>query len=210
MIVDDHPLMRRGFAEVISDQSRLELCAEAASAADALKTVKTAKPDLMIVDICLPDTSGLELIKRISATRESPRILVASIHDETLFAERCLRAGAMGYINKAEPAEKVVEAIFRVLEGEVYLSTDMTGRLLKGVVSGPHAIESSPIDKLTDREIEVFDLIGRGLTTREISAKLHVSIKTVETHREHIKTKLELESAVELTRHAVQWVLENG
>jgi DNA-binding NarL/FixJ family response regulator len=209
MIVDDHPLMRRGYAELISDEPALELCGEASTCAAANQLARQLKPDLIVVDISLPDSSGLELIKQIVASRLESRILVCSIHDESIYAERCLRAGAMGYINKTEPPEAVVEAMMSVLGGEVYLSPRMTRQLLKHVVRGDKGEEVTSIELLTDRELEVFDLIGRGLTTREIANRLHLSIKTVETYRDNIKGKLGLANSAELVRHAVQWVLES-
>lgn len=209
LLVDDHPMVRRGFADVIADEPALELCGEAANASDAMTQARELKPDLMIVDLGLPDQSGVELIKRVKATKLKSRILVSSIQDESLFAERCLRAGAMGYVNKAEPPETVLEAIFCVLDGEIYLSPDMTRRLVRGV-AGKDAKGGTLIDSLSDRELEVFDLMGRGLTTREIAERLTLSIKTVETHRDKIKAKLKIKSTAVLTRHAVQWVLEHG
>lgn len=209
MIVDDHPMVRRGYSDVISDEPNLQLCGEAANVADAIKIAKDQKPDLMIVDLGLPDQSGLELVKRIAAGSLDIKVLVSSIQDDSLFSERCLRAGAMGYVNKAEPPEQVLKAIYRVLEGEVYLSSEMTRKLLKGVAGKP-ADNRSSIERLTDRELEVFDLLGRGLTTREIAERMKLSIKTIETHRDKIKVKLKVKSTAVLTRHAVQWVLENG
>ena len=209
-VVDDHPMVRRGFADVIADESNLDLCGEAATVLDAVTLSKDLKPDLMIVDLGLPDQSGLELIKRLQASKLRTRILVSSIQDETLYAERCLRAGAMGYVNKAEPPETVLEAIFCVLEGEVYLSPKMTRRLLRGVAGKSAGEDVSLIERLSDRELQVFDLMGRGLTTREIAERLKLSMKTVETHRDKIKGKLKVDSTAVLTRHAVQWVLEHG
>ena len=209
LLVDDHPLVRRGFADVITDEPSLELCAEASNAQEAMKLVREQKPDLTIVDLGLPDQSGVELIKRIKSAKLKCKILVSSIQDESLFAERCLRAGASGYVNKAESPETVLEAIFYVLNGEVYLSPAMTRRLIRGV-AGKGSASGSLVDSLTDRELEVFDLMGRGLTTREVAERLNLSIKTVETHRDKIKTKLKIKSTAVLTRHAVQWVLEHG
>jgi DNA-binding NarL/FixJ family response regulator len=168
-----------------------------------------SRPDSMIVDITLPGMNGLELIKRVRSRCPDIRILVTSMHEESLFAERSLRAGANGYINKEEATEKVVEAINRVLAGHVYLSSQMTSRLLHAVIGGDVG-QKSLIESLTDRELEVFELIGRGLSTRDIAEKLHLSVKTVETHRDHIRNKLNLESTNQLMRHAVQWVLEHG
>ena len=209
LVVDDHPMVRRGFADVIADEPSLELCGEAACAADAMTKARELKPDLMIVDLGLPDQSGVELIKRVMASSLKTRVLVSSIQDESLFAERCLRAGAMGYVNKAEPPETVLEAVFCVLDGEIYLSPAMTRRLVRGV-AGKSASDGWLIDGLSDRELEVFDLLGRGLTAREIAERLKLSIKTVETHRDKIKVKLKIKSTAHLTRHAVQWVLEHG
>lgn len=209
LVVDDHPMVRRGFADVIADEPTLELCGEAANAADAMTKARELAPDLMIVDLGLPDQSGVELIKRVAASSLTTRVLVSSIQDESLFAERCLRAGAMGYVNKAEPPETVLEAVFCVLDGEIYLSREMTRRLVRGV-AGKSSSDGSLIDDLSDRELEVFDLLGRGLTAREIAERLKLSIKTVETHRDKIKVKLKIKSTAVLTRHAVQWVLEHG
>lgn len=210
IIVDDHPLMRRGLKELVIDEPQLEFCGEASNGIDGVKLAKKENPDLMILDLGLPDQGGLEVIKRVEAASSvKTRILVCSIQDETLFAERCIRAGAMGYVNKAEPPEKMLEAVFRVLEGDVYLSPEMTRRLLKGV-AGKGKADVPTIERLTDRELEVFDLLGRGLATREIADRLKLSIKTIETHRDKIKTKLEISSTSALTRHAVQWVLEHG
>ena len=210
LVVDDHPMVRRGFADVISDEDGLELCGEASSAGDAIKLARELKPDLMIVDLGLPDQSGIEVIRRVKASKLKARVLVSSIQDESLFAERCLRAGAMGYVNKAEPPESVLNAIYSVLQGEVYLSPEMTRRLIRGVAGRDPGGDAPMIDRLSNRELEVFDLIGRGLTTREIAERLNLSMKTVETHRDKVKCKLEIKSTAILTRHAVQWVLENG
>lgn len=208
LIVDDHSMVRRGFAEVIAAEPNLELCGEATNVADALNIAHKERPDLIITDLGLPDQNGLELIKSIKASSLKASVLVSSIQDESLFAERCIRAGAMGYVNKAEPPERVVEAIQCVLGREVFLSPLMTRKLLKGVAGKKEATFS--IDQLTDRELEVFDLIGRGLSTREIADRMKLSIKTIETHRDKIKRKLEIETTSKLMRHAVQWVLEQG
>ena len=209
MLVDDHPLVRRGLAELISDEPHLEVCAQLASAEDALQEIDEAHPDLVIVDVSLPGMNGVELIKRLRSRYPKILILVSSMHDESLFAERCLRAGANGYVNKEEATDKVVDAINRVIDGHLYLSAAMTSRLLHGVIAGDRG-QQSILETLTDRELEVFALIGRGLPTREIAQKLHLSVKTIETHRDHVRTKLKIGSTTELMRHAVQWVLENG
>jgi DNA-binding NarL/FixJ family response regulator len=208
LIVDDHPVVRRGLAELISDEPDLEVCGEASDAPDALRQVETRHPDVVVVDISLQSGNGIELIQQIKERDERIKTLVSSMHDESLFAERALRAGAMGYINKQEPTEKVIDAIREVLSGQVYLSARMANRLLQSVVGG-ETLEQDPIGSLSNRELEVFELIGQGLTTKKIAGRLHLSPKTIETHREKIKTKLNLSNSTELSRRAVQWVLEN-
>ncbi len=209
MVVDDHPLVRKGLSALISDESHLEVCGQAESAEVACSTMAECKPDLMVIDVSLPGINGIELIKRIRSRDSKVRILVSSMHDEKLFAERCLRAGANGYIHKESATNKVLDAITLVLDGDVYLSTEMTSQLLRGAI-GDKAGSKSGLDALSDRELEVFALIGDGLPTKEIAARLHLSVKTIETHRDHIRRKLDIGSSVELMRHAVQWVLENG
>lgn len=210
MVVDDHPIVRQGLSQLIGSEPGLEVCGEASDAAEALKLLAETKPDLIIVDISLNSGNGIELIKQIKVRDENVRMLVSSMHDESLFAERALRAGAMGYINKAETTDKVFDAIHQVLAGKIYLSDRMTDRMLCRAIGSEEHMTGSPIDSLSDRELEVFELIGQGLTTRQIAAKLHLSPKTVETYRENIKSKLNLNNATELTRHAVQWTLESN
>jgi DNA-binding NarL/FixJ family response regulator len=208
LIVDDHPLVRRGLAELIEDDPKLEVCGEAADTEDALRQVEATHPHVVVVDISLKSGHGIELIEQIKARHEYVRMLVSSVHDESLFAERALRAGAMGYVNKQEATQTVIEAIHQILRGEIFLSDDMANRLLKTVVGG-EPLEEDPIKTLSNREIEVFEMIGQALTTKQIAKKLHLSPKTVETHREKIKTKLNLASSTELTHRAMQWVMEN-
>lgn len=208
MIVDDHPVVRRGLAELIADEADLEVCGEAGDAVEALRLLETARPDVVVVDISLQAGNGIELVEQIKLRDERVKTLVSSMHDETLFAERALRAGAMGYINKQEPTERVLDAIREVLNGQVFLSTRMANRLLQSVVGG-ETLDQDPIGSLSNRELEVFELIGQGLTTKKIAGRLHLSPKTIETHREKIKTKLNLTNSTELARRAVQWVLEN-
>jgi DNA-binding NarL/FixJ family response regulator len=211
LIVDDHPIVRRGLAELIAGQPDLRVCGEAAGASEALQQLAAKLPDLAIVDISLKDSHGIQLIKQIKTSYGNRiKIVVASMHDELLFTERVLRAGAMGYINKEDATEKVIEAIRRVLGGEVYLSQRMTDRLLNRAVGSGTDLKGSPLDRLTDREMEVFDMIGQALTTRQIAHKLHLSPKTVQTHRENLKTKLNLKNSTELVRQAVQRVLEKN
>jgi DNA-binding NarL/FixJ family response regulator len=211
LIIDDHPLVRKGLRQLIEDEPDLQVCGEASSADEAVGMLDRCRPDLMIVDLSLKDSSGLELIKRVKARNADVRMLVSSMHDESLYAERVLNAGALGFVSKQEAMEKVIEAIRCVLSGRVYVSAAMQDLLLRRlVVDGGPAPDRSPIETLSDRELEVFELIGRGRGTREIARQLHLSVKTVETYREHIKGKLNLRSASELVSRAVQWVLERG
>jgi DNA-binding NarL/FixJ family response regulator len=207
-IVDDHPLVRRGFHQLVAGERDLSVCCEAGSVAEALECLTRYKPDLAIVDISLPDGNGLELIKRMRARVPQMRVLVASMHDEDLLAERALRAGAMGYINKQEAAERVIGAIRQILQGRIYASERVAERLLSRVADNGEDIQRSPVQFLSNRELEVFDLIGRGLSTGDIAERLHLSVKTIETYRANIKKKLRLKSAAALSRSAIQWSLE--
>ncbi len=207
LIVDDHPIVRHGLAELIAEEPDLEVCGEASDAPDALRQVETSKPHVVIVDISLKSGHGIDLIEQIKTKDEKVKMLVSSIHDEALFAERALRAGAMGYVNKQEATEKVIDAIRQILRGEIYLSPRMSNRILHTVVGGDR-LDQDPIEGLSNRELEVFEMIGQGLTTKQIAGKLHLSPKTVETHREKIKMKLNLANSTELNHRAVQWVLE--
>ena len=209
MIVDDHPVVRQGLALLIDQQPDLEVCAEADSVADAFAKFTESGPDLVIIDLSLKDGSGIELNKEIKARNEHAKMLVSSMHDESLFAERVLRAGAKGYISKQEATGNIVEAARQVLDGRVYLSPRMSDQMLHRLVASGEEADRSPIDSLSDRELEVFEMIGQGLTTRQIATKLDLSPKTVETYRENIKAKLNLPNGTALTRHAVQWLLEN-
>jgi DNA-binding NarL/FixJ family response regulator len=210
LIVDDHPLVRTGLAALIAGEPDLEVCGESGSFSGALELVRETVPDLAIVDLSLAEGSGLELVRRLTAHPSRTRVLVCSMHEESLFAQRALHAGAHGYINKEEATSHVIEAIRQVLAGKVYLSGRMTERLLQSV-AGSHRPQGAPsLHDLSDRELEVFGLIGRGLSASRIAEQLHLSVKTVEAHRAKIKQKLNLSSGSELTRCAVQWVLEQG
>jgi DNA-binding NarL/FixJ family response regulator len=210
MLVDDHPLVRRGLTQLINGEDDLFVCAEASCGEDALANVDDVNPDLVVVDIALKGINGIELIKRMRSRLPDVKMLVSSMHDESLYAERALRAGARGYINKEEAPENVIEAIRQVLSGRVFLSSTMKDRLLSVMIDGGEPKEQSLVEALSDRELEVFTLIGRGLTTREIAHRLHLSVKTIETHRERVRSKLNISNSSELMRHAVQWVLENA
>jgi DNA-binding NarL/FixJ family response regulator len=211
LIVDDHPVVREGLALLISTQPDLEVCGEADDVGSACRLLDEGRPDVVVVDISLPGGGGLELIKRIRAQRPSIRMLVSSIHEEGAYAERALRAGALGYVNKREATRTLLDAIRRVRDGHIYLSQRMTDRLLsRAVARGEPAIAGSPVDSLSDRELDVFESIGRGESTSEIAARLHLSSKTVETYRERIRKKLGLGPGGELTRRAMEWVLGNA
>jgi DNA-binding NarL/FixJ family response regulator len=210
MLVDDHPIVRHGLAQMIAREPDMEVCGEASNAGEALQLIASSQPDLVIVDLTLQDGDGIELIKDIKARHEPIKMLVSSMHDETLYAERALRAGAAGYINKAASREQVTGAIRQVLKGNIYLSDNISSRLLQRVVDKNDDVAHSPVEKLSDRELAVFEMIGQGLSTRQIAEKLHLSVKTIETYREHIKTKLSLSKSSELVRHAVRWQFERS
>ena len=206
LIVDDHPLVRTGFAQLIGDCPDLEVCGEAGDMAEALARVEETSPDLAIIDLSLAGGSGLDLIERIKARYKNVLMLVASMHDETLYAERVLAAGARGYINKQEAQDSIIQAIRQVLSGKVYLSQQMTDRLLSGMVDANN--ERRDIDALSNRELQVFELIGRGVSASQMADQLSLSVKTIETHQAHIKKKLGLGSAHELNQRAIRWVME--
>jgi len=206
LIVDDHPITRGGLAELIRHEDDLTVCGEAESAAEALEKARSTRPDLVLVDITLPGRSGLELIKDLQSLRPNLPTLVLSMHDEALFAERALRAGARGYIMKHEGGDKVIRAIRVVLGGEVYVSEGVSRRVLAGLSAAGHRALHSPIEQLSDREFEVFQLLGEGLTTHQIGRRLNLSSKTVETHRMNIKVKLGFKSSCELIAHAARWI----
>ena len=209
LIVDDHPLVREGLIGLLAAQSDFVVCGEAAGVAEARELVLSTKPDVVIIDLTLSDGTGLELIKDLRAKCPDIRLLVLSMHDESLYAERALRAGAVGYVNKHEASRTIVQAVRTILAGKLYLSPNMTELVVQRAFVAGADLSRPAVDRLTEREREVFELIGQGLSSRQIAVKLDVSPKTVETHREHIKEKLELTTSTELTRYAVQWVLEN-
>jgi DNA-binding NarL/FixJ family response regulator len=205
-IIEDHPITRDGFAELINYQHDLVACGHAGTAAKAMAGIEASEPNLIIVDVSLPDAHGIELIKDLVARRPAQRILVLSMHDETLYAERALRAGAKGYVMKQEPTEVVLSAIRTVLLGGTYLSPRMQERALERFGNDKTDASRSSVETLTDRELEVFELIGRGFGTREIGSQLKLSVSTVETYRAHLKEKLQLASGTELTHRAIEWL----
>jgi DNA-binding NarL/FixJ family response regulator len=205
LVVDDHPLLRQGLAMLINQQQDMQVCAEAEEAHAAMQAVTQRRPDIMILDISLNGPDGLELLKNIRASEPDLPVLILSMHDEAIYAERALRARANGYIMKQEATEKVLVAVRRILNGEVYLSDRMSNKMLQQYIGGAPSIVQSRISSLSDRELEVFRLIGEGRATREIAEELHLSVKTVETYQAHIKEKLALRSGRELIQHAIQW-----
>jgi DNA-binding NarL/FixJ family response regulator len=205
VVVDDHPLFRKGLEQLInSSDDAFNVCGEAGDAAEGMSAIRRLKPDLVIVDLSLPGANGIELIKNIRAEFQKLPVLILSMHDESLYALRALRAGAQGYVMKQEALENVVNAIREVLAGRPYLSHEMSAKLITNFASGNN--QANPTDKLSDRELEILELIGKGRDVREIAQALHISAKTVETHRAHIKEKLNLKNARQVTRFAVQWL----
>jgi len=206
LIIDDHPLIRKGLAMTLDSDPNLSVVSQASDAKEGLKALEEEKPDLAVVDISLPGMSGLELIKHMHAMNPEVLILVVSRHDESLYAERAIRAGARGYVMKLEASDVIMKAVRRVLNGNIYVSEEINERLLMGMASGYKPLAQTPLEVLSDRELEVFELTGRGLGTRDIAEQLHLSVKTVESYRARIKTKLNLSNAAELDMHAAQWV----
>src|SRR6266850_1061779 len=206
LLVDDHAVVRFGIGNLINRQSDMAVCGEEEDASRALSSISTLKPDLVIADISLKDSSGLELMRNIKAQYTKLPVLVVSAHDESIYAEIAFRAGALGYLMKEEALEKVLTAIRRVLDGAIYVSDRLAAKMLQQQVRGRTDINDSPVKSLSDREMEVFQLIGRWKKTKEIAQELHLSIKTIEYYREQIKRKLNLNSASELTHYATAWV----
>ena len=204
--MDDHPMMRTGVTTLINAEPSLMVCCQAGRAEEALSEIPKCSPDLVITDMTMPGRGGLEFIKDVAALYPSLPVLVISMHDEMLHAERALRAGARGYLMKEAGGEKMLVAIRQVLSGQVYVSERMSARILDNLSGRKPRGSTSPIEKLSDREFEVFELIGQGLTTKAIAKQLNLSSKTVDVHREHIKEKLQLSDATSLIRHAVRWV----
>ena len=208
MLVDDHPIVRQGMAVLINQEPDLNVCEEASNAEETLQKLEQAVPDALIVDVSLQGASGIELTKSLKNRYPYVPILILSMHDETLYAERALRAGARGYVMKQETAETVIHAIRTVLSGNIYLSSALSAKVLRDIVDGvkPSETDLYGIDRLSDRELEVFEMIGRGYSTRRIAESLNLSIKTIETHRAHIKQKLKLKNATELVHRAYHWI----
>jgi DNA-binding NarL/FixJ family response regulator len=206
LIVDDHPMMRSGLTQLIDNTPDLKVGTEADNASQALHAVANRDFDLILLDISLPDKNGVELIKDIQALKPGLPVLVVSMHDELLYAERVLRAGGRGYIMKQEGGKKFLEAIRQVLAGQIYVSEKISARILEGFSGRRAATTADPVQRLSDREFEVFQLIGRGKGTRDIAEILHLSVKTVEVHRANLKKKLELKTAHDLVHYAIRWM----
>ena len=206
LLVDDHPVVRQGFTQLIDQTPDLQVCGEADDVPKAIAAIAATKPDLVIVDLSLAGASGLDVISEAKVRYPTLPLFVLSMHDETLYAERALRAGARGYAMKDKPTPEIMAAIRRVLAGEIYLSERMSGRLLQRLVSGSAESSNSLIGTLSNRELQVFELIGQGHATRDIAEKLHLSVKTIDTHRENIKRKLHLGDTIELHQHAFLWM----
>lgn len=209
MIVDDHPMMRDGLTIRISSQADMVVCGEAATEDEAVDLARQLCPDLVLIDISLKSGNGIELVKRIRLLNPTTKMLVVSTFQESLYAERALRAGALGYLNKQESNEKLIEAIRTVLQGDRYVSAETTQRLVSQAL-GKRAVTDDPLEVLTDRELEIFRLIGAGVSTSAIAEQLFLSTHTVDTHRENIKKKLGAKNGAELNRQAIQSMLENG
>lgn len=206
LIVDDHPVFRHGISALINAEPDLEVCGEASSAATALEAMRSLSPDVALLDISLPGTNGIELIKLMKAERPKLPLLMLSMHDESLYALRALRAGALGYVMKAEALTQVLDALRKTLKGEIHVSPRLSGQLIFQAIQSADGGGGSPVDKLSDRELEVLELLGRGFGTKEIASNLHLSVKTIETHRAHIKEKLGFRDAGEMVRFAIDWV----
>lgn len=209
LIVDDHELLRAGLRMVLSTESDLRVCGEASDLAEAKRLFRQFNPDVILVDLKLRDGNGIDLIKHVKTQRPGTRVLVCSMHDEKLYGERVLRAGANGYVNKQDAASVIVRAIRHVLSGKLFFGEELINRVMLRAMGDGEAVKHSPVDTLSDRELEVFRLLGQGLTTREIAKQLHLSPSTVDTYRERLKLKLSVKTGAELVHRATQWTLEN-
>ena len=210
IIIDDHPAIRDGLATRIVLEPDLEVVGEAADVAEGMIQIERTRPDLAVVDISLKTGNGIDVIKKTKERFPEVRILVWSMYDESLYAERALRAGAMGYINKENASDEIISAIRTVLSNEVFLSPNMSSKVLQRMISGKRNMDQSPVESLSDRELQTFQFIGLGLNTADIAKKMDLSPKTIETYRARIKQKIDVKDMAELTREATRWVMENG
>lgn len=209
LVVDDHPVVRDGLSALLATEPDLEVCGEAEDLAGALSLLKTSRPDVAIVDVSLKSGNGIDLVKRIRAHDDTMRVVVWSMYPEELYAERALRAGAQGYVHKGRSTREILTALRVVLDGKVYLSGEQADRLLRRLVGGSKDTARAPVECLSDRELEAFELMGQGRTTEQIAEAMHISPKTVETFRARIKEKLELDNITELIQRATEWVVKN-
>ncbi len=209
-VVDDHPIVRQGLAMLVNREPDLTVCGDAVDAQSAMQAMIASKPDILVLDISLNGPDGLDLLKSVRSRYPDLPVLVLSMHDESIYAERALRAGAQGYIMKQEATDKVLVALRRILSDEIYVSDRIANRMLQHYIGNSAAGKPSSIADLTDRELEVFRLIGEGHSTRQIAAELHISVKTVESYQAHIKEKLSLRSGRELVQHAIQWAINEN
>ena len=207
LIVDDSPVVRRGLAELLTDESDLEVCGEASNVAEAIRAIENLAPDLVLLDLKLHESNGLDLLNQVRG-RFNAKVLVCSVSDGVTFAERVVRAGASGFVNKNAPAEAVVDAARKVLAGHIYVDPDIADQLLHRLRRTRDGGVEDPVQALSDREIQVFTMIGEGFSVKEIAERLHLSPRTVETYRDNIKNKLDLSSSNEVVRRAAQWVME--
>jgi DNA-binding NarL/FixJ family response regulator len=206
LIVEDHEIFRLGIKELINHEHDLTVCSEAEDVDTARELIRRLHPDLAIIDITLKKSNGMDLVKEISAHHRGMKTLVLSMHDELLYAERSIQAGAQGYIMKQETSRSIVKAIRHILAGNIYVSQDIMDNLLNRVRSGQETLDKSPVESLSDREIAVLRMIGQGRSTGDIAAEMNLSVSTISTYRERIKEKLNLKNAAELVRYAVHWV----
>lgn len=204
-LVDDHAVLRNGLAELINQSKEWMVCGEAATGEEGLQELLRLKPDLAIVDLALAGSSGLELLKNLRSRLPALPVLILSMHDESVYAERCLRAGARGYVMKHEAIDELRSAIRKVLDGGIHVSARASDRLMRAIAHGDAPGSESPVERLSDRELEVFELIGQGHGATEIARKLHLSVKTIETYQSKLKEKLSLKDASELLKHALRW-----
>lgn len=210
VIVDDHPIVREGFKKLINSEQDFDVVGTAEDAYEAVRLIDDKKPDVAMIDLSLKESSGIELIKDLQITAPEVKILVVSLHDEEIYAERVLRAGARGFIMKAEAVDDIITAVRKVASGEIYLSSKMQSKMIEIMTSGRKNSNLNPIDILSDRELEVFQMIGNGMKTKQIAEKLGLSVKTIETYKSHLKLKLQLRDGVELIQRAVEWEMKQN
>jgi DNA-binding NarL/FixJ family response regulator len=210
LLVDDHPIVRQGLARLISAEADLDVCGEAGDVPSAVQAVNELKPDVVVADLSLKEGSGIDLIKTLSSQSSTVPILVLTMHEESFYAERALRAGARGYLTKQEASEKILSAIRHVVRGDIYVSDRLSPKLLKRLITGSPDEDDPLVARLSDRELQVFLLIGEGHGTQQIASQLNLSVKTIETYRAHLKEKLGLRDARELVQYAIRWVVSHG